>query len=239
MVTGASTFSMVKDTTDLPLAARYHHQGFYYKAHNTAIFLDTTLRRQIYHKSKLVAGVEQMPFKRFLDFFPVEQLALDLGGTVGTLGKSKERIVFYSADSLFRPAPVICYESVYGQFVGEYILNGANVIFIITNDGWWGNTAGHRQHLDLATLRAIETRKSIARSANTGISAIVNQRGDIHQPTKYWEKDVIRGEVMINEYLTFYTRHGDYMARIALIALVVLTLHSIISRWKKRREAKK
>ncbi len=229
MVTGASTFSMVKDTSDLPLAARYHHQGFYYMAHNTAIFLDTTLRRQIYHKSKLVAGVEQMPFKRFLDFLPVEQLALDLGGTVGTLGKSKTRTVFYSADSLLRPAPVICYESVYGQFTGNYILNGANVVFIITNDGWWGNTAGHRQHLDFAALRAIETRKSIARSANTGISAFVNQRGDILQATQYWEEDVIRGTVNTNDHLTFYTQYGDYIARISVLTAILLLLISMVT----------
>ncbi|MFO8055084.1 MAG: apolipoprotein N-acyltransferase [Bacteroidales bacterium] len=230
-VVGASTYSRIRDTTELPLSARYHErEKFYYKAHNTALFIDTTPRKQVYHKSKLVAGVEQMPFKRVLDFLPVEKLAIDLGGTVGTLAKSHERKVLYSADSLLNAAPVICYESVYGEFVGNYILNGANVIFIITNDGWWGNTAGYRQHLDFASIRAIETRKSIARSANTGITAFINQRGDILQPTNYWEKDVIRGEVNTNDIKTFYTRHGDYIARISVFGAVLLLLISIVAK---------
>ncbi|MGM0648189.1 MAG: apolipoprotein N-acyltransferase, partial [Bacteroidota bacterium] len=173
LVIGASTFSRIQDTTSLPLSARYHKSGFYYHAHNTALLLDTTDRKQIYHKSKLVAGVEQMPFKKVLQFLPLEQLALDLGGTIGTLGKSPERTVFYSADSSIRVGSAICYESVYGEFTSEFVKNGANALLIITNDGWWGNTAGHKQHLDFASLRAIETRKSIARSANTGISAFV------------------------------------------------------------------
>ncbi|MCF8331911.1 MAG: apolipoprotein N-acyltransferase [Bacteroidales bacterium] len=228
MVIGASTFSRIKDTINLPLSARRHQAGFYYNAHNTAIMLDTTDRKQIYHKSKLVAGVEQMPFKKVLDFLPVEQLAIDLGGTIGTLGKSKERKVFYTSDSTIKAAPVICYESVYGDFTGDYILNGANVIFIITNDGWWGNTAGHKQHLDFATLRAIETRKYIARSANTGISAFINQRGDIIKPTQYWEKDVLRGQIITNDIKTFYTKNDDYIARISVFGSVLLLLISIV-----------
>lgn len=230
MIIGASTFSRIQDTTDLPLSARRHKAGFYYNAHNTALMLDTTDRKQIYHKSKLVAGVEQMPFKKVLDFLPVEQLAIDLGGTIGTLGKSKEREVFYTVDSAIKAAPVICYESVYGDFTSDYILNGANVICIITNDGWWGNTAGHRQHLDFASLRAIETRKYIARSANTGISCFVNQRGDILKPTQYWEKDVIKGQIITNDIKTFYTRNGDYVARISVFGSILLLLISIIMR---------
>ncbi len=234
-IIGASTFSRITDTIDLPLSARFHSAGFYYHAHNTAFFIDASPRNQIYHKSKLVAGVEQMPFKRFLEFLPVENLAIDLGGTIGTLGKSPERTVFYSADSTIKAAPVICYESVYGEFVGDYVLNGANSIFIITNDGWWGHTAGHRQHNTFASLRAIETRKSIARSANTGITAFFNQRGDILQPTAYWEKDVIRGEIMANEKITFYTRHGDYIARISVFGAILLLLIALVMAIVRRK----
>lgn len=226
MIVGASTFSMINDTVNLPLSAR-KAAGFYYNAHNTAIMVDTANRPQLYHKSKLVAGVEQMPFKKILNFLPIEDLALDLGGTIGTLGKSDRREVFYSPDSSLKAAPVICYESVYGEFVGRYINNGANVIIIITNDGWWGNTAGHRQHLAFASLRAIETRKNIARSANTGITAFVNQRGDILQATEYWTEDVIRGNVYTNEEKTFYTRSGDYIARISVFGSILLLLISV------------
>jgi apolipoprotein N-acyltransferase len=63
----------------------------------------------------------------------------------------------------FKIAPAICYESIYGEFMSKYIRNGANLICIITNDGWWKNTPGHKQHMNYARLRAIETRTWVAR----------------------------------------------------------------------------
>ena len=85
-----------------------------------------------------------MPWSEHLKF--LEKYALDLGGTVGSLGIQNERSVFYSQDKKIKAAPVICYESIYGEFVSEYVKNGANVICVITNDGWWRNTAGYKQH---------------------------------------------------------------------------------------------
>ena len=102
------------------------------------------------------------------------------------------------------------------------------MIFIITNDGWWGNTAGHKQHLHYASLRAIETRRSIARSANTGISAFINQRGDIEQATEYWEPAVIQGTIRANDQMTFYGRHGDYLARTAAWLSVFVFLAALV-----------
>ena len=110
---------------------------------------------------------------------------IDLGGSAGGLGSQPERTVFQVAEvPALRVAPVICYESVYGDFVGEYVANGATLIGIITNDGWWSDSPGHSQHLQYATLRAIETRRDVARSANTGISAFINQKGEITQQTR-------------------------------------------------------
>ncbi|HRZ78204.1 MAG TPA: nitrilase-related carbon-nitrogen hydrolase, partial [Bacteroidales bacterium] len=123
----------------------------------------------------------------------------------------------------------------YGGFFSGFVRNGAELMFIITNDGWWGNTAGHRQHLTFASLRAIENRRSIARSANTGISAFVNQRGDILQATPYWEPAVIRGTLPANSQKTFYTIQGDYLARIAAFVTAFMLLISITQGILKRR----
>ena len=81
-----------------------------------------------------------------------------------------KREVLISSNREIKIAPVICYESVYGEYVTDYIKKGANLIFILTNDAWWGDTQGYKQHASYARIRAIETRRSIARSANTGIS---------------------------------------------------------------------
>ena len=168
---------------------------------------------QLYHKSKLTPGVEILP--SFRKFRWIEKFAINLGGTVGSLGTDKVRKVYKTVNTA-EVSPAICYESIFGEFFAEFVRNGAQLMIIITNDGWWGNTAGHRQHFAFASLRAIETRRSIARSANTGISAFINQRGDVLQRTEYWKPAVIKGTLNANSRLTFYVREGDYIARAAV-----------------------
>jgi apolipoprotein N-acyltransferase len=193
---------------------------------NTAIFLGNNGQTQIYHKSILVVGVEKMPFARYLGF--LGDLVINIGGTTNSLGRQEEPSNFIPKDKI-EVAPVICYESVFGEFVTKYVKKGAQLIFIITNDGWWKNTPGYHQHLSFARLRAIETRRSIARSANTGISCFINQRGDVLQATDWWVEDAIKGSVNANDEITFYVKAGDYIARISLFvaALLVLQLISV------------
>lgn len=178
----------------------------------------------VYRKSILVPGAEIFPYKDLLFF--VKPIIDRLGGTVAGLATQKERSNLVSAAGVV--APTICYESIFGEYVTEYVRKGAEAIFIMTNDGWWDHTAGHRQHLYFASLRAIETRRSIARSANTGISAFINQRGDILSPTLYGEATAIRGEIYFSDRLTFYTRWGDMIARIALFTAILLLLNGFV-----------
>jgi apolipoprotein N-acyltransferase len=178
---------------------------------------------QLFHKSKLVPGVEKMPYPQLFGF--LQDLAIDMGGTSGSLGVQDEPSVFSS--SIGKVAPVICYESVYGEYVAEYILKGAQWIAIITNDGWWGNTPGYRQHVQYARLRAVEVRRSIARSANTGVSCFINQCGDISQATPYWQDAVINQSINKNNEITFYAKHGDYIGWLAaglFFPLLLITL---------------
>lgn len=234
IVIGASTAKAYAPGEILSETARkFTNEDAYYDAYNTALQLDSTGHIQIYHKSKLVPGVEQMPFP-FI-FKHLESIAIDLGGTTGSLGMQEERTVFPSADHSTVVAPVVCYESIYGEYVSEYIRNGANFIAIITNDGWWGDTPGYKQHLKYGRLRAIETRRWIARSANTGISCFINPRGEIQQATKWWEPAVISQRIQINNATTFYTKHGDYIARAALCISIALLLFSLLLRIKGQR----
>lgn len=230
IVAGYSTYREYTDEDILPPTARAFSDGEgHYDAYNTAILITPKPELQIYHKSRLTPGVEMMPFPWLLK--PLGDIAIDLGGTVGALGIDKERIPFTITDTL-KIAPVICYESAYGEFVNGFIKNGANAIFIITNDGWWGNTAGHRQHMTFATIRSIETRRSIARSANTGISCLVNQRGDISERTNYWVEDVIKGTINANDKVTFYVKYGDYIARGSVLGAIFLLAISLVFHFK-------
>lgn len=234
-VIGAETVKEYKPGEKLSATARrFRDANVYYDSYNTALQIDRSPDIQVYHKSKLVVGVEKMPYANYLKF--MEKFAIKLGGTFGSLGSQDERSVFISQNRKFTVAPVICYESVYGAFVDEYIRKGATLIFIITNDGWWGNTPGHRQHLNYARLRAVETRRSIARSANTGVSAFINQRGDIVQSLGWWKRGALTASINANDRLTFYVKHGDYLGRFALIISGISVLFLLIQFFRRRNE---
>lgn len=235
VVIGASTDRLIGENEKKTNAARKftNSEGYYY-AYNTAFMIDKTGVFQIHHKSKLTPGVEIMPSWGILK--PIEKLALNLGGTIGTLKKDKGIVIFTDKQGI-GISPVICYESVYGEFVAQTVRKGAGLIFVITNDGWWGNTPGYRQHFLFSVLRAIETRRCVARSANTGISAFINQRGDVSQKTKYWEPAVIRQSLPVNTHETFYVRYGDYMARISAFISVFLFLIAIVQGYLRKKKS--
>ena len=98
----------------------------------------------------------------------------------------------------------------------------------MTNDGWWDNTAGHRQHADFARLRAIETRRSVVRSANMGTCCIINQRGDISQKTVYGEAAAINVKAKKNHFITFYVKWGDYIGRLSLFLTLLLLARAFV-----------
>lgn len=225
IIVGGSTFRYYLPEEKIPNTARkFRDAEQYYDAFNAAIMVNSLDIIQLYHKSKLTPGVETLP--SFKGWKWLEKFAIDLGGTVGSLGSDSVRRVYQTVGTA-RASAVICYESVFGEFFAEFVRNGAEVMFIITNDGWWGNTGGYRQHFSFASLRAIETRRSIARSANTGISAFTDQRGDDHQQTAYWKPAAIKGTLNANQTLTFYVRHGDSLARMSVVVSAVLMLASI------------
>lgn len=229
LILGASLSQVYEDGEDIPNTARkFKDAEKWYDHFNSAIQIDSSDNIQLYHKSKLVLGVEKMPFPSVFRHF--QEFAFDLGGTTGSLGMQEERSVLTSTDGSIKVAPVICWESVYGEYVGDYILNGAQLIFIITNDGWWKESPGYKQHLAYARLRAIESRRSIARSANTGISCFINQRGDVSQATSWWVPAAIRERINANSEITYYTRHGDVIARIAAFISILLLLWTIVKR---------
>lgn len=189
-------------------------RGAYIDDFNAAVAIKAGAQDEYYHKSRLVPGVETLP--SFLDWMaPVFE---QFGGTTGGYGKQDSSSVLQQAGQPYITAPIICYESIYGEYVGTYVQKGANLLTIITNDGWWGNTPGHKQHLAYARLRAIETRKWVARSANTGISAVIDNRGDFitSQP---WDKEaVIKYNIPVSATETFYVKHGDIISK-AVLAL--------------------
>lgn len=211
----------------IPTSNYYKKANVWYNSYNSAFLIDKTNYVPIYHKSKLVVGVEHIPYRTLVEPL-LGNVMIDLGGSVATLTPQKNRDVFttYTKNPV-KAAPIICYESVYGEYVTKYVHKNADFLAIITNDGWWNTSEGHRQHLTFASLRAIENRRAIARSANTGISAVINQKGDIIQSIPYGEKGILKGNLKLNKEFTFYTQQGDYIARISILVMVLLLLSSL------------
>jgi len=222
-VTGA-TSTLFYTGTVAPTKTARQRGGSWYDIFNAAFQLSIGETPLVYHKSKLVPGAEKVPYAKYLKL--ANKLLIDLGGAFGSFGTQPESTVFPAPwDKNFKIGVAICYESVYGAYFASYVKKGAGFMAVITNDGWWGNSPGYRQHLSYSRLRAIETRRCIARSANTGISAFVNQRGDYMQKSKWWTQDWLREEININHKLTFYTRHGDLIGRLSIYLLVFLLLY--------------
>ena len=235
LVTGIDSY--INHGTNNPggFSIRQNKEGnFYYEAFNTALALDSNNNPQLYHKSKLVPGVESLP--SWLAF--LGKMFEAYGGISGTLGTSKEPVVFSSPGNIYKPAPVICYESIYGEYVTDYVRKGANIITIITNDGWWKNTPGYRQHQSYARLRAIETGCWIVRSANTGISCFISPQGDVINPQPWDTEAAIKLAIPAVGEKTFYVQHGDWISRVVWVLAAIVLLWTI-SVWFTRRISKK
>ncbi len=219
---------------DRSATARYDDETkSYFDVYNTALLVNASGDIQEYRKNKLVSGVEKMPYSRYFSW--IERFVVDMGGVTGSLGRTKMPSIVKASNGLLI-APVICFESVFGANIGQQVKQGANLIFILTNDGWWEDAEGIQQHLALARLRAIETRRSIARSANTGISAFIDKYGNLIQ-TSAWNQEVaLKGKLELGHELTFYVQNGDYLGRVSLFVSVMLLLYLLVQRQVKKEE---
>ncbi len=217
---GAETYRFF-DTpvNDGNMAYPIQEEGVFYIPYNTGAFVEKGEAPLFYHKSKLVPGVEVLPYPHLFGFL-TESLG-DL--VVASVGRQSARKPFVSKDSV-SVVPIVCYESIYGEFLGEYVNKGAGLFFIITNDAWWGNTPGHLQHFHYARLRAVEHRKCIARAANTGISGFIDQKGNIIAQSEYNTPCSMRKTVLYNNKPTLYSLMGDMIGLIAIVASVIFGL---------------
>ena len=225
LLTGITTINSYPNKEAASETASYRDEVGYYDHNNAgAYFASAIAPIAFYHKSRLVPGVEKIP--------PVLASLIshiDLGGFVGSYGSQAERTVYAAPANApaLRVAPVICYESIYGDFLSEYAHNGATLLGLITNDAWWHDSPGYRQLLSYGTLRCIENRRDLARSANTGFTGFINQKGELFQREPAWVPTASRATVHLNNEVTFYARFGELIGRGAQILAVVLLLLAI------------
>ena len=233
--TGISSHKFYTDATMKSSTAYQTSNGNFVDSYNSAVQIIPNQKVEVYHKGKLVPGVEIFPYINVLK--PVLGNAmLNLGGTVASLSSDAERKVFSNNFNSGKLAPIICYESIYGEFVTDYVKKGANFLAIMTNDSWWGVTQGHKQLMAYAKLRAIENRREIARAANSGISAHIDARGDVTADTLYGDKTALFAKVQLYDHTTFYSRAGDLISRIMVFVLGFLIFYTLIKKFQNRQK---
>ncbi len=212
--------------TGLPLAHYFseddsaepssHYDEFlhkYYDAYNGAVLFEPRSNvHQTYGKIILVPFGERIPYADAVPFL-IKPLSWGVG--ISNWAKGKDTTVFkLRSGATF--STVICYESIFPDYVRQFVKKGADILVIITNDGWYGKSSGPYQHAAYATIRAVENRRSIVRAANTGISEVIDPYGRfIGNPTRLDEQAVLEASVPIDRRTTFYSEHGDWVAHIA------------------------
>lgn len=228
LVAGANTLRHYPRGLQPRTAYRPFDQG-YYDVFNSAVGLDSAGRMQLHHKGRLVIGVENTPT---LLFDVLQFLVIDLGGVVGQLGIGPHGTAFDHKG--VRLGPAICYEGLYGDFFGDFVRRGAQFMAIVSNDGWWGDTPGYRHLFTISRLRAIEHRRAVARAANTGRSGFISPWGEVGDTLGWNERGVLVADVPLCSEITFYTRYGDYLGRMAEYLFLLCMLYYVAYRVRKR-----
>ena len=201
----------------------------YMDIYNSSLGIDADGGVQLHHKGKLVVGVETIPMwlRKAGDLF-----AVDLGGTFGQLGVGDSQRAFVHNGK--KVAPAICYEGLYGDHTAEFARNGAEALFVVSNDGWWGNTPGHKYLFAFCRLRAIELRRDVARSANTGVSGFITMQGEDLQRMEWDNRGVLTSDIRLNNQLTVYAKYGDYIGRLSLYIAMLCLLYFVAYTAKKK-----
>ena len=219
------------DSLDAPITAQKSlAPGRYYEEFNsTAAFVPGQPDAPVFRKIVLVPFAERIPYAETFRFL-IEPLKWNVG--IGMWGIGKDTVVFSAPlrnGHIVRFSSVICYESIYPDFVRQFVKRGAQFLVIITNDSWWGNTSGAYQHVSYASFRAVENRRWIVRSANGGISGLIDRTGRIHDETKLYSVATIHGTIFPHDEMTFYARHGDIFAILCVAGTAMLLLITLFS----------
>src|SRR5947209_8013680 len=203
------------------------HDDRSYDYYNAAFFYDATGDRRpylVYHKHYLVPIVERVPF---LDprWFRLKWF--------GGFGKGRGLPLYPTAMGRF--GVLICYESVFEDLARAYRRQGADFLVNVTNDAWYGRTAGPYQHAAHLVLRAVETRMGIARAANSGISGTVDPLGRYHDTTALEVETAVAATLRTSDVTTLYVRLGDWVGRLAVLATLGLAGVLAVDKWRSQR----
>jgi apolipoprotein N-acyltransferase len=216
--------------TDLMLGTLDVEDGHDY---NAALLVSNSGEQvQIYRKVHLVPFGEYIPLRHSFPLFA----AVASTWVPGDFTAGTKHTVFTLTNGDARVAPLICFEDTVGDLVRRFVVNGANLLVDVTNDGWFLHSSGSRQHLANAIFRCVENRRPMVRAANTGVTCFVNEFGRVTQILQddtgnTFNEGVLTGEINVpqDRQLTFYAGHGELFAKgcAGMTVIAVLTIFAL------------
>jgi apolipoprotein N-acyltransferase len=196
---------------------KYYNSAFLVRADGTS--------GAAYRKMHLVPFGEYVPLKQILFF------AAPLVEAVSDFSAGDDAVLLPVGSHMISTA--ICYEVVYPDLVRRFVTGGSELLTTITNDAWFGATSAPYQHFEQASMRAIEAGRYLVRSANTGVSGIVDPYGRVLERTDIFQAAVLVGEARFLRASTFYARHGDILAYASVVATALLLAGGVANRWRR------
>jgi len=191
-----------------------------YRLANSAILLDGDGKvAYTYDKIHLVPFGEYVPLRTV--FFFIDKLVQGVGDYI----PGRDFKVGHASFGQFVPA--ICYELIFPSLMRKYLSSGGEFLVTITNDAWFGDTPGPYQHFSAGVFRAIESRKSVLRAANTGISGLIDSKGRIVRKSSLFRQETLLLKVPKDQRVTFYTKYGDIFIYFCLL-IVAVTFTNVI-----------
>ncbi|MFN3385681.1 MAG: apolipoprotein N-acyltransferase [Candidatus Thermochlorobacter sp.] len=222
LLTGFPDIVRYDDSTQCQAGARFdRYSGKYYDSFNSSmLIMPNQPDPQIYHKTELVPFAERVPY---LDYIPfLSSISIGVAG-ISSWGRGTElkllSFVTQQGDTL-RTCGLICYESIYPALAAEFVKRGADFLTVITNDGWFSKSYGPYQHAAFARLRCIETRRAMARCANTGVSLFIDRYGRGYAQIPWWQEAFTTASLNIGEGETFYVRHIDLFPKLCVLVCI-------------------
>jgi apolipoprotein N-acyltransferase len=187
---------------------------------NSAVLLDREGNKAaVYDKIHLVPFGEYVPLRKVLFF--VDKLVVGIGDYIpGTQ--------YLQADTeVGRFSTLICYEVIFPGMVRKFFVRGGDFMVTITNDAWFGYTAGPYQHFSMAVFRAIENRKPVVRAANTGISGFIDSNGRVLMRSGLFDRQVLTDTLKTDTSMTFYTKFGDIFSFFCIVISIILLVNLV------------
>ncbi|MGE5682653.1 MAG: apolipoprotein N-acyltransferase [Bacillota bacterium] len=244
LITGMPDFKYYPDKQSAPSDAKYSKiNDMYYTTYNSVLlFSPYTFHIERYAKMKLVPFGERVPFVDLLPFLG-DFIKWNVGISGWNIGR--DTLVFSTVDNVknslnnsyerdtVKINSLVCFESVYPAFVAAFAQKGAQLISVVTNDSWYGNSSGPYQHKEIGVLRAVENRRTVVRAANGGISTVIDPLGRTLVESKMYTRTYLVGDVPLEEELTFFSKHPLIIPLFSIFVSVITVLGFIFHKFSR------